>query len=205
MTSRIAGVSSVRTFVGTIVLALTALGGVAAEQSDVYGIKSAFIYNFIQFAAWPEDQLADGAPLAICVVADSPIVRELDKLVGRVVQGHPLRVLKEIRVSEMDSCHAVFVPAGQTRQLRDIVGDYPEAGLLLISEEQDAQSLDTAINLVVEGQRVKFDIDLTAAAAQRVQLSSKLVSLARRVTGNGGRTPDDADPVLSTSTSRRRD
>jgi hypothetical protein len=198
-------VSSVRTFVGTIVLALTALGGVAADQSDVYGIKSAFVYNFIQFAVWPEDRLADGAPLSICVVADSPIVRELEKLADRVVQGHPLRVLKEIRLSELDSCHAVFLPAGQTRQLRDIVGGYPEAGLLLISEEQDAQSLDTAINMVIEEQRVRFDIDLAAAAAQRVQLSSKLVALARHVTGNGGQTPDDADPILATSTNKRRD
>jgi hypothetical protein len=180
-------VSLVRRTIGRVAFALTLVAAVAATQFDEYGVKSAFVYNFLHFAEWPQERLTNGDPWVICVFNDSPIVRTLNSQVTEPVRGRPVRVRTTASLSDLSSCHIVFLPERATGHVPEVLSRYPLAGLLIVTEDQQATRVDGAINLVVAGGRVTFDVNLVTAKEQGVVLSSRLVSLARRVVGTDER------------------
>jgi hypothetical protein len=154
-----------------------------AAQLDEYGVKSAFVYNFLQFVDWPAARLGPGDALVVCVVADSPITPKLNALETRQVKGHSLEVRTLAPASDFGGCHAVFVPGGTTARGAALAAPNREAGLLVISENQETAAASAVISLAVVDNRIAFDINLDLAAGQGLRLSSKLIRLARRVQG----------------------
>ena len=53
--------------------------------------------------------------------------------------------------------------------------------ILTISDEPDFVSRGGIIGLVTEGRRIRFDINLGTAREAQLQISSRLLQLARRV------------------------
>lgn len=78
----------------------------------------------------------------------------------------------------------MFVPAPSTDRLPELTARYRGLGVLFISEDPHAGHLNAVINMSVLENRVVFDISLEVAQAQTLTVSSKLLQLARRVTGS---------------------
>jgi hypothetical protein len=174
-------VSVVRTAIGRVALALIVVASIAAIQFDEYGVKSAFVYNFLHFTEWPESRLDNGAPYVICVFNDSPIVRRLNSQAIGAVNGRPVRVRTATSLSGLGSCHILFLPARETSRVAEVLARYPMAGLLIVTEDQRGDRVDGTINLLLTEGRIRFDINLLTAREQGIQLSSRVIDLARRV------------------------
>lgn len=164
-----------------VVLAL-AWPGTTYAQFDVYGVKAAFVRNFVAFVEWPQARLNASDPLQLCVYNGSPILTRLTSLNIDPVRGHRVQVRAVSAVPDLGGCHIVFIPSTESAQIADIHSRYKGTGLLTISEER-SELAGAAINLYVTGGKVAFDIDLAAADRLSVRISSKLLALARRVTG----------------------
>ncbi len=174
---------TVRRRVGLALIGLLLGVHVGALQLDEYGVKSAFVYNFLQFIDWPDARLGPGQALVVCVLSDSPITPRLKALDTRQVKGHPLEVVTVASPSEFHRCHAAFVPAGISARGLEFATPEPGSGLLVITEDPRGSAGLAAINLVVVDNRIAFDIDLDFAAAQGLRMSSKLIRLARQIHG----------------------
>ena len=161
---------------------------VASAQLDEYGVKSAFVYNFLQFTDWPESRLGPNEALVVCILTDSPITPRLNALETRQVKGHRIEVRTIASASDAPRCHVVFVPDGTNARGLALPAADRNTGLLIIGEDRAADAGDAVINLVVVDQRVAFDISLDVAAGQGLRLSSKLIRLARHIHG-GEATP----------------
>ena len=168
-------------------LLLVVLGAFApaptAGQVDESGVKAAFVRNFLPFVSWPAGRLPDGMPYTVCMLNGGSIARKLIALVARDPGARPVRVRVPTSPADVGDCHVVFVPALESRLLPDITARFPSGGLLIISEDQAAAPEDAAINIAIAGSRVTFDLNLAAAGAQGVTISSKLAGMARRVAG----------------------
>lgn len=151
-------------------------------QVDEYGVKAAFVRNFIAFVDWPPSRLAAADALQLCVYNSSPITPKLTALNMDAVKGHRVQVRAIAAIPELGGCHVVFVPTAERTQLGDIHSRYRGSGLLTISEETTERS-GAVINMYVAGNKMTFDVDLAAADALSVRVSSKLAALAHRVHG----------------------
>lgn len=171
-------VRRVRRLVVALVVAACASAG--AAPLDEYGVKAAFVYNFIQFVTWTDARLPAQGPIVACVLGDSPLARTLGALSQQPVKGRQLRVRTTDASSDLDVCHVVFVPAESSARMRELAVRYRGAAILFVSEAQDSPAFDAAINMSVLDNRVVFDINLKAAQAQSLTISSKLMALARR-------------------------
>lgn len=168
-------------FIGALVL-LTATTVPAGAQFDEDIVKAAFIRNFVGFVEWPPERLRDASSLDICVFSGGPMATRLSALRIPPVRERAVRVRTVVTVPDVDGCHAVFIPAPQTDHIRDLRSAATRrAGLLTISEDYRRARTGAVINLFVVGGKVAFDVDLAAAQAERVQVSSKLLALAAQV------------------------
>ena len=170
-----------RAMLSLIVLLAAATAGVRAQEPSLeYRVKAAYLYNFVKFVEWPAASAS--GPLTICVVGGNPFGSVLEETVrGESVGDRPLAVRN---VDEPDeSCRVVFVPAGTAvaSALRATRG----TPTLTVGETPRFLSQGGIINFVIEGGKVRFDINQEAAARADLKISSRLLRLARATDTRG--------------------
>ncbi len=172
-------------------LALACLGlagGWAAGQDksasvSEYELKAAFIYNFTQFTDWPPGAFSSTtAPLVIGIVGDDPFGKTMDDLVrGEVVRKHPL-VLKRLRVDEeLRGCHLLFISRSEKERLPALLNQLKGSPVLTLSDVDGFAQQGGMVNLLLVNKNVKMEINQAAAGEAGLQISSKLLNLARIV------------------------
>jgi hypothetical protein len=155
---------------------LLAAGLAAAQPVAEHDLKAAFVFNFAVFTEWPADVLAPGAPLNLCVGAPSPLTQALGQLQDRVVNGHALAVRQA--GAGLRGCHLLVLDKPDRERWQQWRRELGAATVLTISDDRRDGAV---ILLSVDQARVAFEVDLAAARAARLNLSSKLLRLARSV------------------------
>jgi hypothetical protein len=148
-----------------------------------YEVKAAFLLNFVTFTEWPATAFeSPSSPLRICIVGDDPFDGSLARTVqGETVAGHPLTVSRLEPGESSASCHALFVPNAVSQRGSAIDRENPQAPVLLVSESDVLWHAGAIINFAVDGGRVRFDVNRTAAGRHGLRLSPKLLQIARVV------------------------
>lgn len=145
-----------------------------------YEIKAAFLVNFTQFVEWPAaESAAPGSPIVIGVLGTDPFGPKLDAVArGRHVDGHPIVVRRVHGIVGDDCCHILFVGTGGAADLSGIVLVATARGMLTVGDTAGFATRGGAIEFFVEDERVRFAINLDAAAAAGLKVSSHLAQLA---------------------------
>lgn len=155
---------------------LLAAGPGFAQPVAEHDMKAAFVFNFAVFTEWPADVLAPNAPLNLCVGGPSPLVQSLAQLQDRVVNGHALTVRQAS--AGLRGCHLLVVDKPDRERWQAWRRELGGATVLTISDDRRDGAV---ILLTVDQDRIAFEVDLAAARAARLNLSSKLLRLARSV------------------------
>jgi hypothetical protein len=167
---------------GLMALLAAGLNGRAqATQPSEYQLKAAFLYHFAQLVTWPSDAFADaGAPMVIAVLGENPFGKQLEESVhGKSVNGHPLTVKEVQTLAEVtNSCHVLFVSNSEKRRLPEIFAAVRAKSVLTVGENDQFTETGGMINFTMEGSKIRFQINDTAAKAAGLKISSKLLSLA---------------------------
>ncbi len=163
-------------------LCLTA--GTAAQAVSEYQVKAAFLYNFAKFVDWPGDEFSSPAePLRVCIFGEDPFGATIDELMReKLAQGRPLTVRRISAPPAARSCQILFVPQASRSQSRELLGQVKGA-VLTVGETPEFLRDGGIINLTLEQNRVRFEVNLQAAERSRLKISSKLLVVARFVYG----------------------
>ncbi|HEY2929752.1 YfiR family protein [Piscinibacter sp.] len=151
----------------------------AVEEGE---LKAAIVFNILLFVEWPPESLPDtGGSLVLCVGPNSALNASLKGLNERPIRNHRLEVRDLPPASSATTCHAVFVGAADRMRLAAGLKAQRAAGALVVSDDIDAPHDTTAIVLQRIGNRIAFEVNLQPVRQARLQLSSKLLRLARVV------------------------
>jgi hypothetical protein len=148
-----------------------------------YQIKAVFLFNFVQFAQWPESAFASPTdPIRIGVLGESPFANSLaDAVAGETVRQRPIVIHRATRLEEIMNCHVVFVCRSERAQVAPILAALGNRPVLTVGDMPDFARRGGIINFYLEGQKVRFEINRAAALQSGLKLSSQLLSLARLV------------------------
>lgn len=158
-------------------LALTSTQAAAHTTADEYVLKAAFLYNFTLFTAWPETQ----GGVKLCVFGKDPFGDELNRYAGRATPGGPVSVAKIDSIREARTCQLLFISSSEharMEQIRDGLGEKPP---LTVTEANGFDRRKVMIVLVTTGDRIAFEINLTATRQAGLRLDPKLLRLAKGV------------------------
>jgi len=157
----------------------------AQAPSSEYQAKAAHLFNFLKFVEWPEDSFADPlAPIVIGVVGEDPFGSALSEMViGRTVQGRDL-VLRKYHVGEdLRGAHLLFIGASERKQLPQILSSLRGSNVLTVADTEGFLEAGGMIQFLNDGEQVRFAINVDAVNGSRLKMSSKLLRLAKFVTG----------------------
>jgi hypothetical protein len=151
--------------------------------SKEYQVKAGFLYNFAHFTEWPTNALADtNSPFVIGILGDDPFSTDLDELVrGEKVNNHPLIIQRYQQVEEIKACHVLFVSRSETKRLERIFTSLKSRSILTVGDVENFAKRGGMIRFVTEQNKIHFRINLEAAKAANLTISSKLLRAAEIV------------------------
>jgi len=162
----------------------------AQEDSVVSAVKATYLYKFAPFIEWPTPtaEFPDGS-FTICVVGNDALGSMLDRAVsGQGIAGHPIVVRRYSGVTGNPGCAVMYVANGLAAAGLAAVRGMPvltvtdgTAGPPGADSQGAGPHVRGIINFVISEGHVRFEIDSSAAAANGLTVSSKLLSLAVRV------------------------
>jgi YfiR/HmsC-like len=161
-------------------------GGLVLAQTggfSEYQVKAAFLYNFGKFVEWPTNGFAStNAPLLIGVYGENPFGNDLATVVeGRTIDGHPVAA-RTVSQNELKSCQILFIAQSEQKNIKKILGELDGAGVLTVTENMGSPESGVMINFILQDDRIRFEINNTAAEKVGLKLSSKLLMLATKTT-----------------------
>jgi hypothetical protein len=168
----------------TVLVAAASLAGLGrGQEMDEYQVKAAFLYNFAKFVEWPADSFKTAkAPILVCVLGHNPFGSGLEDLIrGKSIEGRAFAFRQVSDAPEASGCQILFVSSSDGKRFRSLLGRLKPAGILTVGETQGFASGGGVINFKLDGERVRFEINVEAAEHAQLRISSKLLGLAEIV------------------------
>jgi hypothetical protein len=160
-------------------LALVAFAQAAvSDELPEYRLKAAFLYNFALFTEWPADI---GSTLNLCVYGRDPFGEEIDGLQGKPVGARRIAVRRVSSPEGLTGCQVVFIVNSSGDGISRVLSTLRGGTVLTVADAPGAARQGVALNMNVVNDKITFEVNLTAARAANLKLSSKLLSLATEV------------------------
>ena len=154
-----------------------------AQAPGEYQVKAAFLYKFTKFVDWPQEPGGDApGSLVICVVGDDPFGDTLDKVVeGKSVNGQSIIVRRMKSIQNAQACRIAFISSSEKARFRLLLDFLKGSSVLTVGDTEGFAEMGGVINFTMEEDHVRFEINVDAAKRARLNISAKLLGLAKIV------------------------
>jgi hypothetical protein len=160
-----------------------AAGPAAADEADTLAleVKATYLYKLPPFITWPAEAFpSPTSPFTLCVVGKDPFGDVLDKAVaGKRLMERPVAVLRLDAAAPNSSCQLMYIAAAPEAARYDLDAI---AGSPVLTVTDSGGGPKGIVNFVVRDNHVRFEIDQAQATRNRLEISSKLLSVAASVT-----------------------
>ncbi len=159
----------------------------AAQVSGEAQVKAAYLLNFARFVDWPKGVLPALSPLRIAIIGDDALGADAEQmLLGKSVNSHPIQLRYQKWDDILTAYQIVFIGASEEAHLAQILRFLGPNSVLTVSDIDRFSLRGGVIEFRTVGNRVRFDINRTAADAAQLNISSKLFSVARAIQQGSG-------------------
>lgn len=181
-------ISAVRAFAVLLLCACLPAAFLAAQEPrpGEYQVKAAYLYNFSRFVEWPAQiEAIKNTPFEICVLGKDPFGPVLDSILsGEAIGGSSLVAKRISKPEEALACRVVFVGTSEESHLKDIVTVLDKASVLTVSDIPKFSERGGMIGFVLDGDKVRFEVNVSNAMDAGLTVSSDLLKVAVAVKRN---------------------
>ena len=166
----------------TLAIALLLAARAHTQTATAPELKAAFLYNFAKFVEWPSDAMPAGTPFVVCVLGDGAVADALEETVkGRTIEGHSLTTRRVKVDGLLRACHVLYVSGMDAKRSRDLLESLGDSAVFTASDLDRFAELGGVVNFFVENGKMRFAVNIESAQRARLQVSSKLLGLAKIV------------------------
>src|SRR4030088_962624 len=168
----------------TLNSASTADAQAGDADSSEYLIKAGFIYNFAKFVEWPTAAFSQpDSPIVIGVLGTDPFGNVLDRIVEDKKIGPRGFVVKRFKwgkdLKDLKDCKILFVSGSERAHIDDILQSVKGLPILTVGETPGFAERGGVIRFTLEDNRVRFEVNVEAAHQADLNISSRLLTLAK--------------------------
>jgi hypothetical protein len=188
----------IRAYILVVVVLLLFIGSQARADSTAtreYQVKAAFLYNFIKFVDWPKEKTADSnEPIIIGIIGNDPFGDAFDAIKDKQVKDRKIVINRFKGLDELEKstekhpqiegireCHLLFICRSQKQNLTETINLVKDHSVLTVGDMEGFLESGGIINFVMKREKVRFEINITAAKGARLKIRSQLLRLAKRV------------------------
>jgi len=181
----LSSISRLRMFRASLILFLAArnIFAGAGQPIDEYQLKAVFLYNFARFVQWPSEAFqSPNDPIAICILGENPFGNSLGQAVdGKAIEQRKFTIRQIAEPRQAAGCQILFVSSSEQKHLRGILAEIRTPGTLIVGDSDRFAEEGGVANLKLEGDHIRIQVNVAAAERAKLQISSRLLSLAQIV------------------------
>ena len=174
-----------RAVIRMVMCVLASLLSARAQEtvSAEYQSKANFIAQFPNFIEWPETAFASPqAPFNVCVLGDYPFGTALAEATRReTFHNRKMGVRRARGIADVRGCQILFVSRSESSRYQPVLAAVHNAGVLTVGETPEFLGAGGAVSFSYDQRGLQFEVNLSATKDARLAMSSRLLSLARRV------------------------
>ena len=154
-----------------------------AQAFKEYDVKAAFLYHLAEFVDWPAEAFpAAENPLVIGVLGADPFGKSLNEIVqNAVVKNRKLDVQRYRSIEEVKTCHILFISQSEAGRLEEIFSHLKDRKILTVGDTEGFAQRGGIVRFRTEKNKIRLRINLDAAKAASLTISSKLLRAAEVV------------------------
>ena len=157
-------------------------------QVEEYEYKAAYIERFTRFVEWPEaiESLKFNGIFKIAIIGRSPFNESLDDLFSNVkIRNQKVELIYTNDINDLIDANLVFVSSSEKRNIKDILAAINNRPILVISDTKGFGEKGCHINMYVDIDKIKIEINLEEIEKSNLKASSLLLSSFLIVRTNG--------------------
>lgn len=140
-------------------------------------IKASYLYNFTKYIDWPAKYKTGN--FVISIMGGSNLHKELvEKYNTKQIGSQQLEIRKLSKTLNISSCHVLYVGPECNDILPDIAKALKDQPTLIVADSKGALQRGAAVNFVVEGTQLRFELNEANATKRDLFVGSTLKSLA---------------------------
>lgn len=181
------GLSMLRHFTLIAFMVTSLLVGATEAQSRArYSeeqVKAVFLLNVTHFVTWPDSERNyQNEPFVFCVVGNT---RFADELVA-VLTGELIFMVQPLVVvcddpSRVPPCDLLYVDKSVKLSIKEIVNQTVNLSVLTVGDAAEFSREGGGVTLALSDNRIKLQINVDAVRRHGLQVSSKLLQIAKVV------------------------
>lgn len=169
-----------------ILISLLLVGATDALSRVRYSeeqVKAVFLLNVTHFVTWPESKRSyQDNPFTFCVVGNA---RFADEIVA-VLEGELFFSVQPIVVVcddplRVPPCDLLYVDKDVKLSVEKILGQVDSLPVLTVGDDAEFSRDGGAVTLELRGNRIKLQVNVEAVRRHGLQVSSKLLQIAKVV------------------------
>lgn len=152
----------------------------ADSSMNEYQVKAQFLLNFVKYIDWPENASAGASsPIVIGIMGKDNLNNDLQRVAeGKSINGRTIIIKSVADGDALGGCAILFISASEDSQLDAILGKTSAQPILTVGEDRSFLQKGGIINFALKDGKIRLEINLRAARQAKLQISSKLLSVA---------------------------
>lgn len=162
-----------------VVLVMSVTTGALRAQPHIesYKLKAAIFHRFRNFVSWTDNP---GRENVVCIIGKDPFRGVLQKLeVAERERGGVINLFFTDGIEPQ--CGLLFIPKTELSRLKQHLKQAQKYSIVTVSDIPNFVSKGGIIEMEQESDRIQFSINLTMAKTCKINVSSRLLQLARTV------------------------
>ena len=153
------------------------------QRPSAYQVEAAYLYNFSRFVEWPaKTAFPQSNSFTICILGEDPFGQALDATLAGETIGNQRVVARRISSPQMSAdCQILFISSSEASRLNKIIETLNKNAVLTVSDIPQFSQHQGMIQFVMEENRIRFEVNLTATQRAGLTLSSELLKVATAV------------------------
>ena len=154
-----------------------------AQTVEEHEAKAAFVLKLINFVQWPVESSLHSSNLVIGIVGTDATSDALQRLAasGKSIDGRPIVVRRLSGDGNLKACQVIFIGASERKNASVLLERVRGASVLTVGDLDGFGQHGGMINLTLEGGRIHLEVNPHAAERAHLQISSRLLALAKIV------------------------
>jgi hypothetical protein len=145
-------------------------------QAQNEKFKALFMYNFTKYIEWPASQRT--GTFIIGVLGNSSMTAELNTIAGKQKVGTQNIVVKTFNsVNDIEDCNILYLPTSKSSLIGEVINKIAGKPMLIISDKNGLAAQGACINYVMDGDKLKYEINKGSIEKRGLSVSSALLAL----------------------------
>jgi hypothetical protein len=163
----------------TLIIGLISLFAFTAK-AQMGKFETLYMYNFTKMIEWPANKKSGS--FIIGIVGKGDVNKYAKTMLNGKMVGSQKIVVKEFSsVSAASGCHILFLTSSKLSEFSSALSKAKSMNALLITDKSGYGKKGAAINFLMVGSKLNFEINNTTINASKLKASSKLAQLGKKV------------------------